>query len=58
LVKRTINEIPAVTRATPDAKDPLERAAAAGIQADRDLQQAITISVTPVKHTIKVEPVK
>lgn len=58
LVKRTINEIPAVVRSAPQAKDALERAAASGIQADRDLQQALNASVTPVKHTIKIEVVK
>ncbi|HSZ59131.1 MAG TPA: SGNH/GDSL hydrolase family protein [Tepidisphaeraceae bacterium] len=58
LVKQTINEIPGVDRWAPAAKDPLERAAAEGIQADKDLQQAVTVSVIPVKHTIKIDVVK
>jgi lysophospholipase L1-like esterase len=58
LVKRTINEIPQVTRNAPAAKDALERAAADGITTDKDLQAAVTASVTPVKHTIRIEAVK
>ena len=58
LVKQTINEIPNVTRWAPEARDPLEHAAEAGIQGDKDLQQALTVSVKPVKHTIKIEVVK
>ena len=58
LVKQTINEIPAVVRFAPNAKDPLERAAEAGIETDKGLQQAVTVSVMPVKHTIKIEVVK
>ena len=58
LVKRTINEIPGVAKWSPAARDPLERAAEAGIQSDKELQQALTVSLKPVKHTIKIEVVK
>jgi lysophospholipase L1-like esterase len=58
LVKRTINEIPQVSRFAPGAKDALERAAVDGISADKDLQEAVTASVAPVKHVIKIEAVK
>jgi len=58
LVKRTINGIPQLTRNFPTATDALERSAADGIATDKDLQSAATASVTPVKHTIKIEPVK
>ena len=55
LVKQTINEIPSVTKWAPTAKEALEHAAEAGIQSDKDLQQAVTVSVTAVKHRIKIE---
>jgi lysophospholipase L1-like esterase len=58
LVKRTINEIPAVAKWSPDAREPLERAARTGIEMDKELQQAVTASVAPVRHTIRVEVVK
>jgi len=58
LVKQTINEIPAVAKATPAAAEPLEKAATLGVEMDRSLQQALTASVVPVKHTIKIEAVK
>jgi hypothetical protein len=58
LVKRTINEIPQVTRNSPGAKEALERAASDGVTTDKDLQSAVTASVIPVKHTIKIEAVK
>lgn len=58
LVKQTINEIPQVSHWAEAAKEPLEKAAEAGIQCDKDLQAALTVSVVPVKHTIKIEPVK
>ncbi|HXE55450.1 MAG TPA: SGNH/GDSL hydrolase family protein [Tepidisphaeraceae bacterium] len=58
LVKQTINEIPHVSRWAEADKDPLERAADAGFQCDKDLQAALTVSVVPVRHTIRIEPVK
>ncbi len=58
LVKRTINQIPQVVKSSPAAKDALERAATDGIAADKDLQTAVSASVVPVKHTIKIEAVK
>jgi len=58
LVKQTINEIPAVAKATPAAGEALEKAATQGVEMDRSLQDALTASVVPVKHTIKIEAVK
>jgi len=37
---------------------PLSGAAADGIATDKDLQSAVTASVVPVKHTIRIEAVK
>jgi len=58
LVKEAINQIPRVEHLAPAAKEPLEQAAARGIESDKDLSEAITVSVLPVKHTIKLEPVR
>lgn len=58
MVKETINQIPRVEHSVPEARDPLEQAADRAIESDKDLAEAITVSVRPVKHTIKVEPVK
>lgn len=58
MVKEAINQIPRVERSVPDAKQPLEQAANRTIESDKDLSEAITVSVRPVKHTIKVEPVR
>jgi lysophospholipase L1-like esterase len=58
LVKRMITQMPQVTKNAPGAKDALERAATDGIATDKDLQAVMTASVTPVKHTIKIEVVK
>ena len=58
LVKRTINQIPHVARWAPEAKGPLEKAAEEGVQSDKDLSDALTLSVVPVKHSIRIEAVK
>ena len=58
LVKRMLTQMPQEERNAPGAKDALEHAATDGIATDKDLSAAVTASVTPVKHTIKVEVVK
>ena len=55
LVKQTTNEIPRVAEWAPGARNALEEAAAAGIKYDEELSRAVTLSVVPVKHTIKIE---
>ena len=54
LVKGVINEIPHVA---PEAQGELNDAAKKAISADKDLSEALALSVQPVKHTIRVEPI-
>ena len=58
LVKRTLHEMPAMIKANSESAEPLEKAATNIVDMDRDLQQALTSSIKPVKHTIKIEAVK
>jgi hypothetical protein len=58
MVKETINQIPRVVQWAPTAKDALNEAAAKAIESDKDLSDALTVSVVPVKHTLKIEIIK
>lgn len=58
MVKETINQIPHVVQWAPTAKEALNEAAAKAIESDRGLSDALTVSVVPVEHTIKIATIK
>ena len=58
LVKTKLHDMTAWIKAQPATSEPLEKAASDIVDMDRNLQQAVTASVAPVKHTIKIEALK
>jgi len=58
LVKSCLHSLPDFKRLVPDEQETLDRVANALLKRDQAAQAASTAAVVPVKHTIKVKPVK
>jgi len=58
MIKIAVHALPAFLKQVPDRKDVLEQLRTDMITKDKSLQDASTAAVTPVTHTILIEPVK
>jgi hypothetical protein len=58
LVKNLIHNLPAYLRRAPDEKESLERNGSGLVKSDVEARNASAEAVGPVKHVLKIEPVK
>lgn len=58
LIKSVVTKLPDFKTLVPDETEAIDRIASSGVRHDKQLFDAAATKVTPVKHTLVIEPVK